>query len=55
VAELRKFMDTLYNKSGRTEDLAKLSDTDVLEMASNLSTGVPFATRCSTVLRKKTS
>jgi len=44
VAELRKFMDTLYNKSGRTEELGKLSDTDVLEMASNLSTGVPFAT-----------
>ena len=44
VAELRKFMDTLYNKSGRTEELSKLSDADVLEMASNLATGVPFAT-----------
>ncbi len=44
VAELRKFMDTLYNKSGRQEDLAKLSDAEVIEMAGNLSTGVPFAT-----------
>ena len=44
VAEVRKFMDTLYNKSGRAEDLSKLSDTDVIEMAGNLSTGVPFAT-----------
>jgi len=44
VAELRKFMDQLYNGSGRKEDLAKLSDQDVLEMASNLSKGVPFAT-----------
>jgi len=44
VAELRKFMDTLYNKSGRTEELSKLSDAEVLEMASNLATGVPFAT-----------
>jgi DNA-directed RNA polymerase subunit beta len=44
VAELRKFMDTIYNKSGRVEDLAGLSDADVLEMASNLTNGVPFAT-----------
>jgi len=44
VAELRKVMDQLYNGSGRKEDLAKLSDQDVLEMASNLSKGVPFAT-----------
>jgi DNA-directed RNA polymerase subunit beta len=44
VAELRKFMDELYNGSGRKEDLAKLSDADVLEMAGNLSKGVPFAT-----------
>ena len=44
VAELRKFMDQLYNGSGRKEDLSKLSDADVLEMAGNLSTGVPFAT-----------
>jgi len=44
VQELRKFMETIYNKSGRAEDLTKLSDTDILEMASNLTTGVPFAT-----------
>jgi DNA-directed RNA polymerase subunit beta len=34
----------VYNKSGRSEDLSKLSDVQVLEMASNLSGGVPFAT-----------
>ncbi|RYF29604.1 MAG: DNA-directed RNA polymerase subunit beta, partial [Comamonadaceae bacterium] len=44
LAELRKFMDQLYNTSGRKEDLADLSDADVLEMADNLSKGVPFAT-----------
>jgi DNA-directed RNA polymerase subunit beta len=44
VAELRQFMDTLYNKSGRTEDLASLSDEQVVEMAQNLTGGVPFAT-----------
>ena len=43
-AELRRFLDELYNKSGRKEDLAKLSDDDVLEMAENLAKGVPFAT-----------
>jgi DNA-directed RNA polymerase subunit beta len=44
VADLRKFMDTLYNKSGRAEDLSKLSDSDILQMAGNLTGGVPFAT-----------
>jgi DNA-directed RNA polymerase subunit beta len=44
VAELRKFLDELYNKSGRKEDWRKLSDADVLEMAGQLAKGVPFAT-----------
>ena len=45
VAELRKFLDELYNKSGgKTERLDDLSDAEVLEMAANLSKGVPFAT-----------
>jgi DNA-directed RNA polymerase subunit beta len=45
VAELRKFLDELYNKSGgKSERLEALSDDDVLEMAGNLATGVPFAT-----------
>jgi DNA-directed RNA polymerase subunit beta len=43
-AELRKFFDELYNGTGRKEDLSKLSDTEVLEMAENLAKGVPFAT-----------
>jgi DNA-directed RNA polymerase subunit beta len=44
AAELRKFLDELYNKSGGKEDLSKLSDAQIAEMATNLSTGVPFAT-----------
>jgi DNA-directed RNA polymerase subunit beta len=45
VAEIRKFLDDLYNKSGgKSEALDKLSDAQVLEMADNLSRGVPFAT-----------
>jgi len=44
VAEVRALLDTVYNKSGRSEDLSRLSDVQVLEMAGNLSAGVPFAT-----------
>jgi DNA-directed RNA polymerase subunit beta len=44
AAELRKFMDEIYNSSGRKEDLSKLSDAQVMAMASNLSSGMPFAT-----------
>jgi DNA-directed RNA polymerase subunit beta len=45
VAELRKMLDQLYNKSGgKTESLDELSDDNVLEMAANLAKGVPFAT-----------
>jgi DNA-directed RNA polymerase subunit beta len=45
AAELRAFLDDLYNKSGgTTEDISQLSDGEVLEMARNLQDGVPFAT-----------
>ena len=45
TAELRPFLDQLYNKSGgHNETIDKLSDSDVLEMAGNLAKGVPFAT-----------
>ena len=44
VAELRKFMEQLYNGSGRKEDIASLSDTELLEMAGNLQNGATFAT-----------
>ena len=38
VAELRKFLDELYNKSGgKTERLDHLSDDEIREMAENLS------------------
>ena len=43
LAELRKFFEELYNAHGRKEDLSQLSDEDVIEMAENLKTGVPFA------------
>jgi DNA-directed RNA polymerase subunit beta len=45
VSELRKLFDGLYNHSGgKTERLDTLSDDNILEMAENLSKGVPFAT-----------
>jgi DNA-directed RNA polymerase subunit beta len=44
VAEVRQFMEKLYNGSGRKEELSALSDHQVFEMAANLSTGATFAT-----------
>jgi DNA-directed RNA polymerase subunit beta len=45
VAELRSFLDALYNRSGgKGERIDELGDAEVLEMAGNLAKGVPFAT-----------
>ena len=44
VAEVRRFLGNVYNASGKKEDLSSLSDDDVLELARNLSKGVPMAT-----------
>jgi len=44
VAELRKFLEEIYNTTGRKEDLSMLSDDQLLEMAQNLTTGMPFST-----------
>ena len=45
VAELRKFLETVYNKTGgRKEELSSLSDAEILELAGNLQNGVPMAT-----------
>ncbi|MYM65191.1 DNA-directed RNA polymerase subunit beta [Pseudomaricurvus sp. HS19] len=47
VAEVRDFLEAIYNKTGVAkdkEDLASFSDAEILELASNLSDGVPMAT-----------
>ncbi len=45
VAEIRKFLDEIYNKSeGQKEDLKSFSDEEILRLASNLKSGVPMAT-----------
>ncbi len=44
VAEIREFLDKVYNTSGKSEDLDSLSDAEILELAGNLKKGVPMAT-----------
>jgi DNA-directed RNA polymerase subunit beta len=44
VAEVRKFVEQVYNSRGRPEDLAQLDDGEILRLAGNLRGGVPFAT-----------
>jgi len=44
AAQVRQFMEEVYNKSGRAETLNALTDAQVVEMANNLKEGVPFAT-----------
>ncbi|MGZ9079345.1 MAG: DNA-directed RNA polymerase subunit beta [Burkholderiales bacterium] len=41
---LRGFLEKIYNSGGRSEDLASLSDEEVLELGEHLTDGVPFAT-----------
>jgi DNA-directed RNA polymerase subunit beta len=44
LVELRKFLDKVYNTSGKKEDLKSLSDEEIIELAGNLRDGVPMAT-----------
>jgi DNA-directed RNA polymerase subunit beta len=44
AAEMRDFLEKIYNHSGKQEDIAALNDQEVLELAENLTAGVPFAT-----------
>jgi DNA-directed RNA polymerase subunit beta len=44
AGEVRKFLDKVYNASGKQEDIKGLTDAEILEMAGNLAKGVPFAT-----------
>jgi len=44
AAEVRKFLDKIYNASGKRENIKGLTDAEILEMAGNLTKGVPFAT-----------
>jgi DNA-directed RNA polymerase subunit beta len=45
VAEVRKFLEAIYNNgAGRSEDIKSFSDAEVMELAGNLTAGVPMAT-----------
>ncbi len=47
IADIRSFLDKVYNQVGsgqRVEEIDTLSDSEVLELANNLSDGVPMAT-----------
>ena len=44
VADIRKFLEKIYNSSGKQEDIASFSDDEVMELAGNLTKGVPMAT-----------
>jgi DNA-directed RNA polymerase subunit beta len=44
IVELRKFLDQVYNTSGKSEDIDSLTDEEVVAMCHNLKQGVPMAT-----------
>jgi len=44
VSKLRKYLDKIYNGTGKKEDIASFTDEEILELAQNLTKGVPFAT-----------
>ncbi|MGB5256532.1 MAG: DNA-directed RNA polymerase subunit beta [Woeseiaceae bacterium] len=45
IVKLRQFLEAVYNKTGgKTEDIKSFSDAEVLELAGNLTRGVPTAT-----------
>jgi DNA-directed RNA polymerase subunit beta len=44
AAEVRKFLEKVYNAQGKPEDLGQFSDDEIVAMAKNLEAGVPFAT-----------
>jgi DNA-directed RNA polymerase subunit beta len=44
AAEVRKFVEQVYNARGKAEDLKAFNDDELLHMARELSKGVPIAT-----------
>jgi len=45
ITKIRQFLDAVYNKTGgRVEDLKSFNDEEIIELAKNLTNGVPTAT-----------
>ena len=42
--QIRSFLNEIYNRTGRKEDLDSLNDEELMQLAHNLANGVPFAT-----------
>lgn len=42
--QIRAFLNEVYNRTGKKEDLDRLTDEELMAMARNLQNGVPFAT-----------
>ena len=44
ISKVRKLLDKIYNSYGKSEDIKSFTDDEILELASNLRSGVPMAT-----------
>ncbi|HQW20336.1 MAG TPA: DNA-directed RNA polymerase subunit beta [Rhodocyclaceae bacterium] len=44
ITEIRKYLNKIYNSSGKREDIDSLDDHEIVTLAQNLTKGVPFAT-----------
>ncbi|MEW6561952.1 MAG: DNA-directed RNA polymerase subunit beta [Pseudomonadota bacterium] len=44
IAEVRGFLDKIYNHNAKVVDLDSFSDDEIIELCRNLRAGVPFAT-----------
>ena len=44
VRQIRDFLNEVYNRTGKHEDLDSLTDDEILVLANNLKNGMPFAT-----------
>lgn len=44
IVDIRKFLNSIYQETGKQEDLDSFSDQEILVLANNLKNGVPFAT-----------
>ena len=44
IAKVRKFLEKIYNSTGKKEELESFTDEEIMELAYNLQKGVPFAT-----------
>ena len=44
VSQIRSFLNEVYNRTGKTEDIDSLSDEELMTLAKNLQSGMPFST-----------